>query len=147
MDDFFEGLDGAGEHGTGHGPDAFDSELSGTAEHNVTFSYEDAQWGPDGDVHDEHAVTAHDEGLDEPGFEAEFGTEPPGEDPADLLAGLEFDLSGLDLGSLTDTAFDAAYDLIGSDPGEQGWWTDLVSEHNADGAYATIAADDPYLAL
>ena len=54
-----------------------------------------------------------------------------------LLDGLEFDLSGLDLGSLSDMHFDASYDLIGSDPGEQGWWTDLASDHNHDGAYET----------
>ena len=77
---------------------------------------------------------------------ADAGTEYT--EPGDgLLDGLEFDLDGLDLGNLTDMAFDATYDLIGSDPAEQGWWQDLASDHNHDGAYETISADDPYAAL
>ena len=43
--------------------------------------------------------------------------------------------------------FDASYDLIGSDPDEQGWWGDLASDHNHDGAYETVSAEDPYVAL
>ena len=82
---------------------------------------------------------------------ADFGPAPldfddAGERFGDVLRD-EFDLGDLDLGSLTDMAFDATYDLIGSDPAEHSWWQDLASDHNHDGAYETISADDPYAAL
>jgi hypothetical protein len=152
--EYYEGLEGAGDDGTHNGPDSLYSEAPGGDHDNDNFTYEDAQWGPDEDVHGEtteaEIVEAADNGPD-PGDEEFSEVEEPGDgDPADgtgLLDGLEFDLSNLDLGSLTDMAFDATYDLIGSDPGEQGWWADLASDNNHDGAYETVSADDSYLAF
>ncbi len=126
--EFFEGLEGAGDDGTHDAPDSLWADASTGADHN--FVYEDAEWGPSPE--------------DEPVELGEF-EDVTEEEPAGLLDGLEFDLSGLDLGSLSDTSFDASYDLIGSSPGEQGWWSDLVSDHNHDGAYETVSADDPYV--
>jgi hypothetical protein len=148
--EFFEGLEGAGDDGTHSAPDSLwhDAHDASTgADHNAnTIPYEDAEWGPsDYDAHDTHDAPV-DEGHDDIGL-GEYDETNATEEPAGLLDGLEFDLSGLDLGSLSDTHFDATYDLIGSSPGEQGWWSDLVSDHNHDGAYETISADDPYAAL
>jgi hypothetical protein len=148
--EFFEGLEGAGDDGTHSAPDSLWHDVhdaSTGADHNAnTFTYEDAEWGPsDYDAHDTHD-TPVDEGHDDIGL-GEYEDTNATDEPAGLLDGLEFDLSGLDLGSLSDMQFDATYDLIGSSPGEHGWWNDLVSDHNHDGAYETISADDPYAAL
>jgi len=126
--EFFEGLEGAGDDGTHDAPDS----LWHDAPTGHEFTYEDAEWGPEPDD-----VVAHD-------FEDLSVTE---EEPAGLLDGLDFDLSSLDLGALSDTDFDASYDLIGSSPGEQGWWSDLVSDHNHDGAYETVSADESYVSF
>jgi hypothetical protein len=145
--EYYEGLEGAGDDGIHSAPDSLWSDVSTGADHNVnTFAYEDAspfqdaQWGP---THEDEPA-AFDEAPD---YSEVDGYEDPGapEEPAGLLDGLDFDIAGLDLSSLSDTQFDATYDLIGSDPGEQGWWTDLVSDHNHDGAYETISADDSYV--
>jgi hypothetical protein len=149
--EFYAGFEGAGDDGTQTAPDSLYSDVSAGDDHNLnTFTYEDAEWGPAGES---------DTGYEEPGYDAAEPThddaEAAGYDSAGiedtehgdgLLDGLEFDLSALDLGSLTDMAFDATYDLIGSDPAESGWWQDLASDHNHDGAYETISADDPYAA-
>jgi hypothetical protein len=141
--EFLEGLEGAGDDGTHGAPDSLWSDASTGADHNAnTFTYEDAppfqdeQWGP-----------SHEDEAAEPLDVNEYEDLTVTDEPAGLLDGLEFDLSGLDLGSLSDTHFDASYDLIGSDPGEQGWWTDLASDHNHDGAYETVSADDSYVAF
>ena len=126
--EFFEGLEGAGDDGTHDAPDS----LWHDAPTGHEFTYEDAEWGPEPDD-----VVAHD-------FEDLSVTE---EEPAGLLDGIDFDLSSLDLGALSDTDFDASYDLIGSSPGEQGWWSDLVSDHNHDGAYETVSADESYVSF
>jgi hypothetical protein len=155
--EYYEGLEGAGDDGTHSAPDSLWAEAPTGADHNAnTFTYEDAQyqdaqWGPD---HDPGDVTTF-EPVEEAGDPNEFGESGFGEyddqsateEPGGLLDGLEFDLSGLDLGSLSDMNFDATYDLIGSSPDEQGWWSDLSSDHNHDGAYETVSADDSYLAL
>jgi hypothetical protein len=141
--EYYEGLEGAGDDGTHNGPDSLYTDASGGDDNNLnTFTYEDAEWGPDVEEHE--TSTAGDEG----GYDE--GIEPIGagtEDGGGLLDGLQFDLSDLDLGNLTDMTFDATYDLIGSDPDEQGWWGDLASDHNHDGAYETVSAEDPYVAL
>ena len=138
--EFYEGLEGAGDDGTHSAPDSLWPDASTGADHDAnTFSYEDAEWGP---THEDESTYEHGES---PEFElGEYEDLSATEEPGGLLDGLEFDLSGLDLGSLSDTQFDATYDLIGSDPGEQGWWTDLVSDHNHDGAYETVSVDDSY---
>jgi hypothetical protein len=147
--EFYAGFEGAGDDGTSTGPDSLYTDAPTGDDHNFsTFTYEDAEWGPGAES---------DTGYEEPGYDT---AEPDHEDAEaagydnagleytehgdGLLDGLEFDLSALDLGSLTDMAFDATYDLIGSDPAEGGWWQDLASDHNHDGAYETISADDPY---
>lgn len=135
--EYYEGLEGAGDDGTHDAPDSLWPDASTGADHNATtFTYEDAEWGP-----------AHEE--PDPSSEPDLGGEYEDltvteEEPAGLLDGLEFDLSDLDLGSLSDTQFDASYDLIGASPGEQGWWSDLGSDHNHDGAYETVSADESY---
>jgi hypothetical protein len=157
--EYYEGLEGAGDDGTHSAPDSLWADAPTGADHNAnTFSYEDAQyqdaqWGPShetGDV-DGASFAPVDEAADssefgESGF-GEYDDPSATEEPGGLLDGLEFDLSGLDLGSLSDMQFDATYDLIGSSPGEQGWWSDLASDHNHDGAYETVSADDSYLTL
>lgn len=148
--EFYPGFEGAGDDGTRTGSDSLYTDAPAGDDHNLsTFTHEDAEWGP---------AAEPDTGYEEPGYDAESAhddAEAAGYDSAGLehtehgdglLEGLEFDLSALDLGSLTDTAFDAAYDLIGSDPAESGWWQDLASDHNHDGAYETVSADDPYAA-
>ena len=135
--EFYEGLEGAGDDGTHSAPDSLWPDASTGADHNPnTFTHEDAEWGP---THDDEPADP----LDVNEYEDLTVTEEPG----GLLDGLEFDLSGLDLGSLSDTQFDATYDLIGSSPGEQGWWSDLVSDHNHDGAYETVEVDESYVSL
>ncbi|GAA1025963.1 hypothetical protein GCM10009557_01930 [Virgisporangium ochraceum] len=138
--EFLEGLEGAGDDGTHDAPDSLWSDAPTGADHDASYddasSFQDAEWGP-----------SHEDDPAEPLDVNEYEDPLAIEEPGGLLDGLEFDLSGLDLGSLSDSHFDASYDLIGSDPGEQGWWTDLVSDHNHDGAYETVSADDPYVAL
>lgn len=151
--EYYEGLEGAGDDGTHSAPDSLWADTPAGGDHNVS-TYEDAGWGPG---HDDGApFEPADQPIEEPGDDAaenlglgeyEAPVELPADEPAGLLDGLEFDLSGLDLTSLSDTQFDATYDLIGSSPGEQGWWSDLASDHNHDGAYETVSADDSYLAL
>jgi hypothetical protein len=44
--------------------------------------------------------------------------------------------------------FDASFDLIGAAPDEGGWWADVTSDDNHDGAYETVSWDgsiDPYV--
>ena len=148
--EFYAGYEGAGDDGTHAGPDSLYTDAPTGDDHNLnTFSYEDAEWGPAVEfepAHDAATADHEDAGAGYADDEGDAGFEPigPGEG---LLDGLEFDLSNLDLGSLTDMAFDATYDLIGSDPAEHSWWQDLASDHNHDGAYETISADDPYAAL
>jgi hypothetical protein len=158
--EFYAGFEGAGDDGTHAMPDSLFIDGPAGDDHNLNnLPYEDAEWGPaDGpdagyeahEAHEAHETyTAHDtadhEDIEATGYEgAGFEHTEHGDG---LLDGLEFDLDGLDLGSLTDMAFDARYDLIGSDPAEHSWWQDLASDHNHDGAYETISADDPYAAL
>jgi hypothetical protein len=144
--EFFEGLEGAGDDGTHDAPDSLWHDASTGADHNAnTSTYEDAEWGPSDETYDVHHEPV-DDGGDYAGL-GEYEDTNTADEPAGLLDGLEFDLSGLDLGSLSDMHFDATYDLIGSSPGEQGWWSDLASDHNHEGAYETISADDPYASL
>jgi hypothetical protein len=155
--EFYAGFEGAGDDGTHAAPDSLYTEVPTGDDHNLsTFSYEDAEWGPAAEPdsgYDAHETdeaypiqdTADHEDVEATGYEgAGIEYTEPGDS---LLDGLDFDLDGLDLGSLTDMAFDATYDLIGSDPAEHSWWEDLASDHNHDGAYETISADDPYAAL
>jgi len=163
--EFYAGHEGAGDDGTHAGPDSLYTDAPVGDDHNLnTFTYEDAEWGPGTesdfgyDAHETHDAydpdhdTGHDtvdhEGVEVAGHEGagfEY-TEFPAHGGG-LLDGLDFDLDSLDLSSLTDMHFDATYDLIGSDPAEHSWWQDLASDHNYDGAYETISADDPYAAL
>ncbi len=65
-----------------------------------------------------------------------------------VLDGLDLEFDNVDFASLIDTAFDAAYDLIGSDPDENGWWDALASENSHDGAYDEVSYDldtNPYV--
>ena len=155
--EFFAGFEGAGDDGTHAAPDSLFTDIPAGDDHNLdTFSYEDAEWGPAADpdsgydTHETHETypthdTADHEDIEATGYEgAGFEYTEHGDG---LLDGLEFDLDGFDLDSLSDMAFDATYDLIGSDPAEHSWWEDLASDHNHDGAYETISADDPYAAL
>ena len=143
--EFYEGLEGAGDDGTHSAPDSLWADAPTGADHNAsTFTYEDAEWGPSHDEAD--GFEPVDEADDYAGLGEYEEPDTTGE-PAGLLDGLEFDLSGLDLGSLSDMQFDATYDLIGSSPGEQGWWGDVTSDHNHDGAYETVSVDDSYLPL
>ena len=158
--EFYAGFEGAGDDGTHEAPDSLYTDAPAGDDHNLnSFTYEDAEWGPSVESDTGHETYGTYESYDpghEPAVEdhedaeaasyADAGTEYT--EPGDgLLDGLEFDLGDLDLGSLTDMAFDATYDLIGSDPAEHSWWQDLASDHNHDGAYETISADDPYAAL
>lgn len=146
--EFFEGLEGAGDDGTHDAPDSLWHDAhdapTGTDHNANTLTYEDAEWGPS---HGEAQTFEPVHEADDYSGLGEYEDPDTAEEPAGLLDGLDFDLSGLDLSSLSDMQFDAQYDLIGSSPGEQGWWSDLVSDHNHDGAYETISADDPYAAL
>ena len=142
--EFYEGLEGAGDDGTHGAPDSLWADLPTGGDHNHTFTYEDAEWGPSHDeAHDFEPVHEADDysGL------GEYDEANTVEEPGGLLDGLDFDLDSLDLGSLSDMQFDATYDLIGSSPGENAWWSDLASDHNHDGAYETVSIDDSYLAL
>ena len=144
--EYYEGLEGAGDDGTHSAPDSLWPDASAGDDHNLnTFTYEDAEWGPGHDDRPAQESVDVDANMD-PDY-AGFGEEANEEPGGGLLDGLEFDLSNLDLGSLSDMQFDASYDLIGSSPGEHGWWSDLASDHNHDGAYETISADDPYAAI
>ena len=152
--EFYAGFEGAGDDGTHAEPDALYTDAPAGDDHNLnSFTYEDAEWGPstesDTGYEAPDPVADHNhmdtEDTEDTGY-ADAGVEYT--EPGDgLLDGLEFDLDALDLGSLTDMAFDATYDLIGSDPAEHSWWQDLASDHNHDGAYETISADDPYAAI
>jgi hypothetical protein len=152
--EFYAGFEGAGDDGTHAAPDSLYTEVPAGDDNNLnTLPYEDAEWGPavesdtGYETHETYTAddTADHEDVETAGYD-DAGFEPT--EPGDsLLDGLEFDLDALDLGSLSDMAFDATYDLIGSDPAEHSWWQDLASDHNHDGAYETISADDPYAAL
>src|SRR5687767_3356586 len=111
--EFYEGLEGAGDDGTHSAPDSLWADAPSGADHNVNTStyedaqsHQDAQWGPSHESGDVEGTNF--EPVDAASDSAEFGESGFGEyddpsateEPGGLLDGLEFDLSGLDFGSL-----------------------------------------------
>jgi hypothetical protein len=131
---FFEGA-----HDAGDLADVYSDEPGAGLGHSDNYSdnYSDSY----GDDH-----FGDDRAFDPDGFEpaGAEGAEGAGDG---LLDGLDIDFESLT--NLADLAFDASYDLIGSDPDENGWWDALTSEHNHDAAYDEVSYDvdpNPYVA-
>ena len=141
MSEYFE-FEGLGDSGAEPGGD-FSALLGDAPDFDLGFEYHAA------DVHDGLGV-----------FDNEFGDAEDdtseSTDPTDLadlvdagtygnlLDGLDFNFDDVDLAGLVEGAFD----LIGSDPDESGWWEDLASENSHDGVYDEVSADldtNPYV--
>jgi hypothetical protein len=118
----------------------FSAQLDDAPDFDLGYDYYAADLSEEPGVFDNYELSdAEDDPVDlaEP---VEAGTY------SNLLDGLDFDfdLDNVDLAGLVDGAFD----LIGSDPDESGWWDDLASEHSHDGAYDEVSADlgtNPYV--
>jgi len=103
---------------------------------------------PEADHGTHHDPDLASDGADDFG-DHEDGGDPTDHDPTDDRP-IDDQPDGIDPVAFAEHfEFDASFDLIGAAPDEGGWWTDLTSDNNHDGAYETVSWDgsiDPYVA-